>query len=245
MCQTISRKYVRLIYLVALSWLLYCASASATGLGYSPRPSTSIGPPYPAPPIIFDVFHKPLSGPATPLHELSVQMFDAVGSTAAGDDTPLPLLIVAEDVVGDDPGPLGVINILGATTPDDTFPAESRYDVFFDVDGSSSILDAGIRRVDDISFDVFFDVEVNSNALHVASFQFPEQELLIFITPEIMSNDSGIHVQFGVRRTDGIPAQPLFSIALHGHFIPEPSTLVLTTLALLNLLAHGRRRRKA
>ena len=92
-------------------------------------------------------------------------------------------------------------------------------------------------------FDVFFDVEVNSNALHIASFQFPHPELLIFVTPVVVPNENGIHVQFGVRRTDGVPLQELFSIELHGHFIPEPSTLTLAALALLSLLAHGHQRR--
>ncbi len=240
MCQTTIRRNLRRTSLVTLSWLLCCASAYATGLGYNVTEASSSGPPYPAVPMIeFDVFHLIPGGPTIPLHNLGVQLFDA--STPVNG---LPLDIRGMDSgVGDAPGPIGMIDVLSATSPDDNFPADSFFDVFIDVDVSSNILDQGILSVGDNFFDVFFDVEVNSNALHIASFQFPHPELLIFVTPVVVPNENGIHVQFGVRRTDGVPLQELFSIELHGHFIPEPSTFTLASLALLSLIAHRRRRR--
>jgi len=201
--------------------------------------------------IEFDVFHLIPGGPTIPLHNLGVQLFDA--STPVNG---LPLDIRGMDSgVGDAPGRIGMIDVLSATIPDDNFPAEAFFDVFFEVDVSSNILDQGILGVGDNFFDVFFDVEVNSNALHIASFQFPQPELLIFVTPVVVPNENGIHVQFGVRRTDGVPLQELFStdgvplqelfsIELHGHFIPEPSSILLLLLGSLSLVAHGHRRRR-
>jgi hypothetical protein len=188
------------------------------------------------------VHHVPLE-PLSPhlLHELSVDVVDIhFYPPDPVEPELLPVTLLGSDNSREDelgnliPGTMGMIDVGLVSPPDDGFPGELFFDflILAHIDGTfGEVLDAKIINDRETHFDVQFDVEVNSLAAHTAHFMLPDAELLIFVTPVVVANESGIHVQGTIQRTGGVPTQSLLSIEFQGHFVPEPSSLLLASLA--------------
>jgi hypothetical protein len=238
---------------VSIVLVLYSAgSARATGLGYQTTQSIGVFPSTAPQPIKFDVHHIP-PDPISPvlLHELVVEVVD-VHFYPPDDIKPelLPVALLGSDNSREDdmgnliPGPMGMIDIGLTAPPDDGFPAELFFDFLIsaNIGGTpANIINADLNPDSGSFFDVFFEVEVNSLAVHTARFMVPDIELLIFVTPVVVANESGIHVQGTILRTGGVPTQSLLSIEFQGHFVPEPGTCSLIFSGFVALALRRRR----
>lgn len=240
-----------IVTLTLFGGILCGASAvHATGLGYLTTQNTSSFPTsVPPSPIKFDVYHVSADRLSMRMiHELTVEVADSHFYPPDPIDPdvtePLPLVLFGSDNGGEDsegrlfPGALGMIGARAQTPPDDTFPSEVHFDFLIEasIDGKpAKIIDPEIIPDAGRYFDVLLDVEVHSNALHTVRFALSDDQPLMFVDPQVVLNENGVHVQGTLQRTDGIPMQDLFSIGFHGHYVPEPMSLALLAVGGLAL----------
>lgn len=240
----------RLLLLVFVAIVSIFAGTTHAVITYETREAAASGGPYPTSSIIFDVFYPP-----DPIHRLEVQMFDAF--YPPDPFTPLPMDLFGADnglsPEGASPGSVGTIGAVTRMTVDEGFPTTTSFDVFIDVSpipgtsGPTSIINPEIIPNAGRFFDVTFEVPLNGTAEpgpdvfaqtgvpgarveHLVHFELPEDqaELLIFITPRIVTNAEGIHVLFDLERTSEVPPEPiLFTMEITGAVIPEPAAGIL------------------
>ena len=168
-----------------------------------------------------------------------------------------PLLDAYVQATGRNVGPLAGINFVSGTTPEDTFPVDSFFDIFIEIDAApgGSVPRFGGQPPDDTipgpvsSFSLEFDTVFNNSGTlhHQFLFEIADtQPDIQFQNVLITSFDTSIGIQFdyvGMLLPD---LGQLFTLTMGGDFtpVPEPSTLVLWSLGAVTLAGIGWRRRK-
>lgn len=244
--------------------MLVLGISTAQGvISYETGQNIADGPPYPTDVISFDVFYPP-----DPVHVIELQMFDAF--YPPDPVSPFPLSLLGSDngisPEGRNPGSIATIAVVSGMSSDVEFPSSTSFDIYIDVlsisgiAGPTSISNPKIVSDAGRFFDLTFEVPINGNSivggsvaavtsedrrvLHTVRVDLPQEQrnLLIFVTPRIVRNVEGVHLIFDLERTS--PTQPdpvLFTMALTGRIIPEPTTAILVMAGCIFAICHRKR----
>jgi hypothetical protein len=237
---------------LAILFLALAGPAQATVVGYDITQASASGPPYPAEPILFDVFYD-----GDPFHVLAVQLFDA--SYPPEPTTPLPLTLRGGvDGGGASPFRTGRVEFLPGD-PQGYPPEPIHFDIFFDIRphrGGPAILTFAhppepFQPPEPFRFDVAFEVVGGGEeAPQVAIFEIGAGQPLRFDNVVIGPPQSpAVHVTFDVSLLQGgqVLDGPAVVLTVRGNVaqVPGPSGAVLVVLGLAGLLVRRASRRPA
>lgn len=236
---------------LAILFLALAGPAQATVVGYDITQASASGPPYPAEPILFDVFYA-----GDPFHVLAVQLFDA--SHPPEPTTPLPLTLRGSvEGGGASPFRTGRIDFL-PTNPQGYPPEPTHFDMFFDIrtqrDGPAILNFAQppepTHPPEPIRFDMAFEVVGGGEeAPQAAIFEIGAGQPLSFQNVQVGPPQSpAFHVTFDLvlePRAQPLDA-PLFVLTLQGNVaqVPAPPGATLVLIGLGGLLVRGALRRR-